>query len=61
MPGRLGTKARCTIAAGRDLTVDRVTIACRLDRMEIEAIIHRAVIEFDLKVLVEINGERARN
>jgi tetratricopeptide (TPR) repeat protein len=50
---RLAIKARCAIASGRGLAADSVTIACGLDKAEIEAVIRRAVAEFNLEALVE--------
>lgn len=53
IPGGLAIKARCAIASGRGLAADSVTIACGLDKEEIEAVIRRIIAQFNLEALVE--------
>jgi tetratricopeptide (TPR) repeat protein len=55
--GGLAIKARCAIASGRGLAADSVTIACGLDKEEIEAVIRQIIAQFNLEALVE----QARN
>ena len=51
--GRLRIQAKCALASGQGLAADSVTIACGLDKAEIEASIREAAAKFDLNALVE--------
>jgi hypothetical protein len=51
--GEFAIKARCAIASGRGLAADSVTIACGLDKEEIEAVIRQIIAQFNLEALVE--------
>jgi hypothetical protein len=53
LSGRVTLRAKCAVASGRKLAADSVTIACGLDKAEIEAVVRQAVGEFDLTTLVE--------
>ena len=53
VPGELQIQARCSVAAGRNLSSHAIRITCGLDRSEIQAVVAQVLTGIDIGTLVE--------